>query len=68
MEIKNIESSSRLVSSQHCNSSPLVGPGKVVKIDEATFGKGKFNRGAYREGMWCLVEWTLSISGGSLLR
>ncbi len=36
------------------NSSPLGGPGKIVEIDEAKFGKRKFNKGAYREGMWVL--------------
>ena len=34
------------------NSLPLGGPGKVVEIDEAKFGKRKFNKGSYREGMW----------------
>ena len=32
--------------------SPLGGPGKVVEVDKAKFGKRKFSRGAYREGMW----------------
>ena len=36
------------------NSSPLGGPGKVVEVDEAKFGKRKFSRGSYREGMWVL--------------
>ena len=34
------------------NSTPLGDPGK---IDEATFGKRKFNRGAYREGVYVWV-------------
>ena len=29
------------------NCTPLGGPGKIVEIDEAKFGKRKFNKGAY---------------------
>ena len=36
------------------NAKPLGGPGKIVEIDEAKFGKRKYNKGAYREGMWVL--------------
>lgn len=36
------------------NSTPLGGPGKIVEVDEAKFGKRKFNKGAYREGVWVL--------------
>ena len=36
------------------NAKPLGGPGKIVEIDEAKFGKRKYNKGAYREGMWIL--------------
>ena len=36
------------------NSTPLGGPGKIVEVDEAKFGKRKYNKGAYREGMWVL--------------
>ena len=36
------------------NSQPLGGPGVIVEIDEAKFGKRKYNKGAYREGMWVL--------------
>ena len=36
------------------NSTPIGGPGKIVEVDEAKFGKRKFNRGAYREGIWVL--------------
>ena len=36
------------------NLQPIGGPGVVVELDEAKFGKRKFNRGAYREGMWVL--------------
>ena len=36
------------------NATPLGGPGVVVEIDEAKFGKRKYHRGNYREGMWVL--------------
>ena len=36
------------------NSCPLGGPGVVVELDEAKFGKRKYNKGGYREGMWVL--------------
>ena len=36
------------------NSTPLGGPGVIVELDEAIFGKRKYNRGAYREGQWVL--------------
>ena len=36
------------------NPSPLGGPGVVVEMDEAKFGKRKYNKGAYREGQWVL--------------
>ena len=37
-----------------CNSVAIGGPGKIIEIDEAKFGKRKYHRGAYREGMWVL--------------
>lgn len=36
------------------NPSPLGGLGVVVELDEAKFGKRKYNKGSYREGMWVL--------------
>ena len=36
------------------NPSPLSGPGIIVMLDEAKFGKRKYNKGAYREGQWVL--------------
>jgi hypothetical protein len=36
------------------NCQPIGGPGVIVEIDEAKFGKRKYNKGAYREGMWVL--------------
>ena len=36
------------------NPSPIGGPGVIVEMDEAKFGKRKYNKGAYREGQWVL--------------
>ena len=36
------------------NASPLGGPGIIVELDEAKFGKRKYNKGAYREGQWAI--------------
>ena len=36
------------------NATPLGGPGVIVEIDEAKFGKRKYHRGNYRAGMWVL--------------
>ena len=36
------------------NPTLLGGPGVVVELDEAKFGKRKYHKGAYREGMWVL--------------
>ena len=36
------------------HSTPLGGPGVIVELDEAKFGKSKYNRGAYRQGQWVL--------------
>ena len=36
------------------NPNPLGGPGVIVEVDEAKFGKRKYNKGGYREGMWVL--------------
>ena len=36
------------------NPQPIGGPGLIVEIDEAMFGKRKYNRGALREGVWVL--------------
>ena len=38
-----------------CNNPfPLGGPGVIVELDEAKFGKRKYNKGSYREGQWVL--------------
>ena len=34
------------------NPLPLGGLGSMVEIDDARFGKRKYNTGAYREGQW----------------
>ena len=36
------------------NPSTLGGPGVIVELDEAKFGKRKYNKGSYREGQWVL--------------
>ena len=36
------------------NAAPLGGPGVIVEVDKAKFGKMKYNRGSYRAGMWFL--------------
>ncbi len=36
------------------NGQPLGGPGIIVEIDEAKFGKRKYHRGNYKERMWIL--------------
>lgn len=36
------------------NPQAIGGPGEIVEIDEAMFGKRKYNRGALREGAWVL--------------
>jgi hypothetical protein len=36
------------------NPCRLGGPGLFVKVDEAKFGKRKYNKGSYREGKWVL--------------
>ena len=36
------------------NPKPIGGPGLTVEIDEAMFGKSKYNRGTYRKGIWVL--------------
>ena len=36
------------------NPKPVGGPGVIVELDEAKFGKRKYNKGAYREGQWVL--------------
>ena len=36
------------------NPVPLGGPGVIVELDEAKFGKRKYHKGSYREGMWVL--------------
>ena len=38
------------------NPSPLGGPGIIVELDEAKFGKRKYNKGAYQEGQWVLGD------------
>lgn len=35
-------------------SNPIGGPGMTVEIDEAKFGKRKYNRGRFIEGQWVL--------------
>ena len=36
------------------NPQAIGGPGLIVEIDEAMFGKRKYNRGRLREGVWVL--------------
>ena len=36
------------------NPTTLGGPGVIVELDKAKFGKRKYNKGAYREGQWVL--------------
>ena len=36
------------------NPQAIGGPGLIVEIDEAMFGKRKYNRGALRQGVWVL--------------
>ena len=36
------------------NPQAIGGPGLIVELDEAMFGKRKYNRGALREGVWVL--------------
>ena len=36
------------------NPQPIGGPGIIVELDEAMFGKRKYNRGRLREGTWVL--------------
>ena len=37
------------------NSEAIGGPGKTVEIDEAKFGKRKYQRGRFVQGCWVLV-------------
>ena len=36
------------------NPSTLGGPGVTIELDEAKFGKRKYNKGSYRNGQWVL--------------
>ena len=36
------------------NPAPLGGPGVIVEVDEAKFGKRKYNKGSYRERQWVI--------------
>jgi hypothetical protein len=36
------------------NPCPRGVPGIIVEVDETKFGKRKYNKGSYREGMWVL--------------
>ena len=43
-----------LIASAEANPSTLGGPGVIVELNEAKFGKRKCNEGSYREGQWVL--------------
>ena len=42
------------ISYLNSRNEKIGGPGKVVEIDEAKFGKRKYNRGRLIEGRWVL--------------